>query len=397
MIWLLVLGCAPCVVDWEVLAEDVDQCDGVCFTAALGSCSEPVVLSSDRDGELALLDPDEAADTCVGPLSPGVHVLTLGDGETRSVTSHGFGYALGLERDTGLPVVDPPALTLGSTPVFEPGDTGFDAQKVLAPTVVNRDGTEWLAYAGTSDGGTWGDYRIGLATRAPGEPWQRSAEPAMEIGGDFDAYGQNTPEWATSDTGLVLYYNGRASEAGELSIGRARLQGGVLVPGTAAVFGPSGEPGTFDHRTVAHPSVVRTDGLVELWYAGGGLEIGYALSADGGETFTRYCDNPVFSGLGESSWDLGQVKAPEVRVLDDRYVMSFSGCDKGCYQLGWAESFDGLHWAAHDAPWLAAGEPGAWAEQAVQEGFLELSDGLTLWFAGTDGTETAIGVAAAAP
>lgn len=404
-----------CLTVVESPAGPLDECDSLCVSVEVAG--EPGAVRLVTEGGLVLGGERIAADgetveLCVQPALTGLRELRV-EGCGGSCVSGGFevdlrpfGFAMGLER-TGEDVDIPPPV-LGArpdAPVFVPEVGGWDAVGVLAPSVVEHEGSELLYYAGTDQDGKWADYAIGVASRSSsGGSFVRHADnpilvPVTSSAGDWDHYGQNTPEALARNGEVWLYYNGRAAEDGELSIGLATSPDGLSFEPHAdnPVLSGSGMAGAFDERTVAHPSVVERDGFVELWFASGLHEVGYALSADG-VTFERYCGGSVFAGLGEETWDLGRVKAPEVVHTDTGYAMTYSGCDKGCYQLGWAWSADGLRWTAAEEPLLGPGEPGTWDSQAVQEGFIQpVRDLWRIWYAGTDGAHQQVAVIDAEP
>ena len=149
--------------------------------------------------------------------------------------------------------------------------------------------------------------------------------------------------------------------------------------------------------TAPNPSVgavVVRDGVHELWYASGTLQIGYAMSADGVH-FERYCGNPVLT-VSPSSWDEGHVKAPEVVFREGRYWMTYSGCGQGCYEVGWAASDDGLRWVTAEEPLLPTTEPPAWNAFGTQAAFVEWEgDEVGFWYTGTGNGHGQIGVVTA--
>ena len=76
---------------------------------------------------------------------------------------------------------------------------------------------------------------------------------------------------------------------------------------------------------------------------------------------------------------------------DETYFMTYSGCDKGCYQVGWAASSDGLRWVAAPEPVVPSGQAD-WSAQATREAYLAPHDGtLGFVFTGNDGDIERIG------
>lgn len=399
---LILLG--GCVGEPEATldADVVDECRRVCGTlVARGDAFEVI---SDADGVVAQgeLDGRQRSFCIDGPLTPGLHALDVRvDGATTTTLSlnvRPFGWAYGLDRDA-TPLVAPPwTPVVGGTsdpPVLEGTVDGWDAGGVMSPALLRRDGEEILYYAGESADG----MRLGLATRSGDGPFvKHPASPILAGDAAWKADAQNTPEPVVVGDEVWLYYNGSRDVGGPLSIGLATSSDGVDFSDVAEnpVLAGTDVQGDWDGRGVAHPSVIVRDGVFELWYASGtAFAVGYALSADGVE-FERYCDNPVFEGLGADSWDEGHIKAPEVALDGDTYFMSYSGCDKGCYQIGWAASPDGVRWTAAPEPVLPPTGGAAWNGVATREGYVEV-DGATWTFVytGNDGVQERIGRATA--
>ncbi|RME25379.1 MAG: hypothetical protein D6798_09115 [Deltaproteobacteria bacterium] len=431
-------------------ATVMDECRSTCGTLSvsgdgwLGDVRWQV--ESDIDGFLPVegtLDGDGQATFCIdGPLTPGVHNLAfhvdIGDRTYALATLdvRPFGWAYGLDKPVEVLTEPPwvphiPESDLRVDPAFpssnvtypdpDGGDERVPAVSVLAPSTVVFNGRRFLYYAGTPDttfylgvASTRGEGENGWVIENDGDYILHSSQTGTRKG-DWDYYAQNTPEALIRDDEIWLYYNGRSGESGGLTIGLATSTDGVHFDrNPTPVLEPTGVPGDFDEGGVAHPSVeVRdvdfTDNeagaseVFEMWYASGTLEIGYAISADG-LNFERYCDGSVFAGkLG--TWDLGTVKAPEVKRYEDTYYMTYSGCGQGCYQVGWAASNDGIRWIQHTEPIIPIQqpEPGSseipWNSYGTQEGFIEDDDSgiWRIWYAGTSTSGGDIGYVEVTP
>ncbi|MCB9741458.1 MAG: hypothetical protein H6740_02515 [Alphaproteobacteria bacterium] len=396
MSWLLLLACGR-GLDCALPEPVFDECEPLCVQVE--GASPEATLRSGLDGALEVTV-SEGQVCAEAPLSVGVHRLTLEDGdEACELTAEvrPFGWAYGLEKPlealTELPWI-PEITGLDAAPLFSPAEGAWDAVNVSMPSRVDFEGEPLLFYAGTDHVGV---YQLGVAALID-ETWTRVAGPILDASatgaqpGDWDYDGQNTPEALVADGQLTLFYNGRDDSRLTLSIGRAVSEDGrhftpegLVLAGRASV--------TAEETAVAHPTVLLREGRAgpvwELWHATGTLEIGYALSRDG-LRFERYCGGSVFEGTG--GWDEDEVKAPEVHVADDTYYMAYSGCGRGCYQIGWAASSDGLRWVAAEEPILPAG--GADWASATTQGADIVVDGDTwrFWYAGSDGVQTAIGV-----
>jgi predicted GH43/DUF377 family glycosyl hydrolase len=382
-------------------ADVVDECAGACLVA---SGAAAVRIVSDVDG---VLFDGETADgrACTGPMTPGAHVLTVTSGKktlgTLSVTVKPFGYAYGLDKTSQLDAIPwvPEVEGLDETFVLDVGAAGeWDSDAVMAPGVVEWGGDTWMFYAGTAEE----HFALGLAVDS-GDGFVKREDHVLSWGepGEVDgwkSYSQNTPEPEIVGDELWLWYNGQREPTGKLGIGLARSSDGlswVDEPANPLLSG-TGDGDDWDGIGVAHPSIVQRDGVYEMWYASGSVfAVGYAVSEDG-VAWERYCRNPVFQGNGDDSWDQGHIKAPEVVWDGESYFMSYSGCDKGCYQVGWAASADGLRWLAHPDPILPAQGAGAWNGQATREAFVRVVGDLwTFWYTGNDGEHERIGKATA--
>ncbi len=128
-----------------------------------------------------------------------------------------------------------------------------------------------------------------------------------------------------------------------------------------------GHPGEWDERWIESPCVLYTDSMFYLWYNGVSadwkIHVGLATSADGIQ-WKKYEHNPVFSPHSAPGWDSAAVYAPQVRMLDGRYYMFYtglvfnqSGYDFSNAQTGLAVSNDAITWERiGDEPVLSAGD-----------------------------------------
>lgn len=388
---LLVAGCPPGepgpgleVGALEVDAPDVDSCRSACVSV---SGVEAAVTVTGGPGP----DLDLSQDSCWSPpLEPGVYELTarVGDEDLEPVELrvHPFGWDYGLDNPleplAAMPwVPEVPAL---GPPVLVPTPRSWDSVSTMGASTVVYRGERVLVYTGTDDT----ENQLGLAH---GDDLVKYVDNPIltETVPDWRRYAQSNGELEVVGDELWLYYTGRAGTDGMLSIGLATSTDGrhFVDAGPDPVFSYTGVAGDFDHRGVAHPSVLQRDGVFELWYAAGTRQIGHALSRDGVH-FERSCHNPVWSG-DAASWDHGEVKAPEIAWFDGLYWMAYSGGGHAEYQVGWAASPDGERWVVHDQPLIP---PSAWATHATQEAYLEVEDdALVVWFTGNTGEHQQIG------
>jgi len=408
---LALTGCGDdraCGMEMELDEPIADECLGTCGRV-LGPRNTDFVISSEALGPMykGHIDSSGEAEFCLEQLyPPGEYELFTAapdatcDTPSTTLEIRPFGWGWGLDKPfemlTELPWV-PEVVGLDDPPVLEPDPEGWDSRVVSMPSVTTYQGRKLLYYSGRNRAEYYG---LGVAEEQPDGSFERLTEASMfhfdQIGSvedDWNYFSQNTPEIVNrDDEELWLYYNGDVLN-NRLSIGAAYSTDGVD-------FTQHADNPLFDindivraeerGNSVAHASIVQRDGVYEMWFATGTLWLGYALSTDG-EEWTPYCELPVFEGLG--TWDLGKVKAPEVIYEDGLYWMTFSGCDKGCYQVGWAVSADGIRWVAHPDPIIPFTGDGSWNSVATQGAEIERDGDIwRFWYAGSDGDTTSIGV-----
>jgi len=333
----------------------------------------------------------------------------------------------------------------------------YDYVGTLLPTVVKKDSKYYMWYAGQQV--ALGDYYIGQAESNDGITWTKHSggaqgdgwsdyvsgpedatpDPTIDTGAGDPDTGDDTPldDWkvqATNSPVLVyeaaldewqLYYTGRRDAGGHLSIGLATsTQFDVQYPrgpggdayyvedlpnawpddGDNPVLEPNDEDNYWAGDAVAHPSVVsHGDGFEELWYSTGKHRVGYALSTDWGRNWTRYCHNPILIGGDHDSWEASRVKSTEVAMYDGYYIMTYTGGDTSYFQIGWAMSKDGIHWAKAEEPILSSESDNrdSWEYISVIGGTLLVDEDagkLKMWYGGTNNFEgggSAIGYATA--
>ena len=408
-------GCGDgraCGMEILLDAPIVDECSPACGRV-IGPRGTDFVLASDTHGPLLTgrTDSRGEASFCIDRLLyPGEYQLTTYAPEGRcdedggtALTVKPFGYDWGLDKPiealSTLPWV-PEITGLDDPPVLEPDPEGWDSAVVSMPGLASYRGRRLLYYAGRGPGEGYG---IGVAEQQADGSFLRlddsslfSAERLGTPEGAWNYAAQNTPEAVVIDGELWLYYNGDLGD-GRLAIGAGISDDGLHFtqhPGNPLLTAEALVRAEDRGSSVAHTSIVeREEGVYEMWFATGTLWIGYALSTDGVD-WTPYCELPVMEGDG--GWDQGTIKAPEVVYEDDLYWMTYTGCDKGCYQVGWAASADGIRWVRLDQPLLPARGGETWNAVATQGAEIEVEGDLwRFWYAGSDGALTAIGRAEA--
>ncbi|MBT3222328.1 MAG: hypothetical protein HN348_24915 [Proteobacteria bacterium] len=398
------LGCQEPPADL-VFGGARGECDQICGTLG-GYKNREIRLTTTDVDELVTVSTDSTF--CLGETLPaGNHTVTAFHKDKLiaevALTILPFGAEFGLDKpSTHLdePSWVPSPTGMEDGPILVPGPQGsWDSRALMMPTKVDFNGEQLLFFAGTDDE----VYHIGFARRVDDDhAWTKFHDnPIISAdklnGQEWDFFAQNTPEALVVGEELWLYYNGRSDEDRGLSIGLATSDDMVSFEHLdTPVLTPSGIPGSFDENGVAHPSVVVRDGIFEMWFASGTLQIGYAISEDG-LNFTRYCNNPVLKGTIDS-WEQGSVKAPEVVWDGEMYWMTYSGCGKGCFQVGWASSADGLHWARAEHPILVPQPDPAWNSLAISGADVDrVGDEWRFYYAGTHEERGQIGYATATP
>lgn len=120
-----------------------------------------------------------------------------------------------------------------------------------------------------------------------------------------------------------------------------------------------GEPGFFDWSGVMPTKLINSNGVKMLYYIGWSRRIdvpyhnnlGLAISEDGGKTWNKFSDGPIF---GTSSKEPGYIGTAEILIEDDKWRMWYLSCrewfkHKGSmepvYDIKYAESLDGIYWS----------------------------------------------------
>jgi hypothetical protein len=161
---------------------------------------------------------------------------------------------------------------------------------------------------------------------------------------------------------------------------------------------PTGQ--AWDRTSVDLGSVLRENGQYKMWYYGIGgsiRQIGYATSPDGIQWTKR--TEPVLSAHG-AGWEAGGVLWCSVLPKTEGYTMYYTGTDRSetYYRTGRATSADGVNWTRDSVnnPVLTVGEDSTWDDIGATGGScLELGGELYMWYTGwaKNYVGTAIGMA----
>lgn len=157
-----------------------------------------------------------------------------------------------------------------------------------------------------------------------------------------------------------IYYSSR-NKAGQSNIGYIDVRPGkpedILYIHPHALL-PFGRLGTFDESGLMPVSVVTVDNLKYLYYAGWSLKktvpyhntIGLAISEDGGNSFVKYGEGPLFDTTPFEPFSNGTAHILKENGLWKAWYQSITrwmivdGRPEPFYHLKYAESDDGIQW-----------------------------------------------------
>ena len=160
-----------------------------------------------------------------------------------------------------------------------------------------------------------------------------------------------------------------------------------------------GNPEDWDGRWIESPCVLKLDNQYFMWYngidMGWRIHIGLATSEDGIH-WTKHAENPVLSPDPEIEWRSIAMYAPQVRKIEGRFLMLYTGLKLGettydfqNMKTGLAVSQDGIHWETSGTSVLE-GTADAWdAPGPFTLDWIEDGDSLRLFYT-SDGLGTAV-------
>ena len=146
------------------------------------------------------------------------------------------------------------------------------------------------------------------------------------------------------------------------------------------------------------PSVLfdPSDGLYKMWYSGGEQyepdAIGYAESFDGIH-WRKHPDNPIFRPDPASSWEREKVTACQVIREPEGYRMFYVGFETvDIARIGMAVSTNGItNWRRHPGNPIISPAPEDWDKDACYKPYALRSDGSwRLWYNGRTGPDEQI-------
>jgi predicted GH43/DUF377 family glycosyl hydrolase len=285
-----------------------------------------------------------------------------------------------------------------ANPVFQPKPAdGWDNRNVYAAKVLYDGGVFFMWY--TADGYSDTSPRIGYATSSDGKNWNRHQTPVLSPGPGWEVKGVSAPTVLYKDNTWHMWYAGR--DLSHYSIGYATSTDRINWTKYAGnpVLSPGAEGSPDDLDTVS-PYVIFKDNLFHMWYAGRGdsNQIFYATSSDGIQ-WMKHAANPVLRLGGDFEWDNGEIAAPSVLWTGAQYEMWYQGYSRGTLQryVGHATSPDGVAWTKDALNPVLGLEPGKWDSFSVYYPSVLLGTGgqTMLWYQGEagEGQQKQIGLA----
>jgi uncharacterized repeat protein (TIGR01451 family) len=214
---------------------------------------------------------------------------------------------------------------------------------------------------------------------------------------------------------VTLTFGATVSQATSLGsiVNTAVISGGGEIINRAATFNVDGQVcnltkyasnpvltvganGAWDDAAIWRPTVLKEGGTYKMWFSasdGTIRRIGYATSFDGIH-WTKYGGNPVLVPGSSGAWDAAGVYAPNVIYDGGGYKMWYRGRDSsGFGRIGYATSPDGITWTRYGSnPVLDVGSPGSWDDNEVTEPtVIKEGNAYHLWYVGNDGVTLRIG------
>ncbi len=283
----------------------------------------------------------------------------------------------------------------------------------MLPHVMSFDGVLHMWFTQSEDWLKAPAVILHAVSTDDGETWEVDPEPALVGDGNgFDAFAVGEPVVVATDSGLVMYYNGRGvpGPGPGPHIGRAVSESpsGPWSPDPDPVL-TVGAPGDWDSGFVTPNAALVEESGTKLIYSGGtdyvaleATHLGLAESADGVE-FAKHAE-PVMSG--EAGWDGHFNWEAAVFPYNGGLGAFYTGDPKTLTgeAIGFAWSPDGMTWTkAEDNPLLEPRQQ-EWATLDVVAGsVVTTADGrMLLFYSGNRGQtqfrlDFAIGMAELVP
>ena len=280
-----------------------------------------------------------------------------------------------------------------ASPVLDPGNPGdWDETKVGQVSVLKNGSLYQMWFVGWS--GSIG--QVGYATSANGVDWTKYAgDPVLTVdAGAWDETEVGGPRVVFDGSTYHLWYHGFTGGCCD-SIGYATSPDGInwTKHPSNPVFGP-GPSGDWDDGVIYATDVLTDGGQLHMWYTGvraGGVScgIGYVTSTDG-VTWNRFLAGPVLEEGAPGEWDENYVSWPAVVKTDGLIHMWYRGTGSAGGALGYATSPDGISWTK--SPSNPVFRPSQWLWMSVCYGHDwvegDYEEGHTIWITVTNSSGT---------
>ena len=239
--------------------------------------------------------------------------------------------------------IQPPfkVLRIAEEPLLAPGEIGtFDDSGVSLSCIKQINGEKYLYYLGWNLGVTvpWRNA-IGLAIYDPAtETFQRHSKAPLLDRNDIDPFSISYP-FVLQDAGLYRMWYGSNLKWGKEQKDMAHL----------IKYAESDDAIHWDRKGIialnfeneseyalSRPCVLKEDGVYRMWYSyrGESYQIGYAESKDG-INWTRK-DEQVGIAVSESGWDSEMIEYPYVFEHEGARYMLYNGNGYGKTGIGLA-------------------------------------------------------------
>ncbi len=271
-------------------------------------------------------------------------------------------------------------------PVLSGGaDGSWDEDDVETPTVLKEGDVYRMWYTG--DVGT-APSQIGLATSTDGVNWTKSPDnPVMSPEEAWESGGIRVGSVISDRSIYKMWYTGFDSN-GNRHVAYATSPDGV----TWTKYGgnPVLEVGTFgswDDDDVGKPSVIKENGIYQMWYEGyDGVttRIGHATSSDG-TNWIKDTSNPTLETGVPGDWDWLHAHSPSAVIYGGTYLLWYSGRTlPPLSQIGYALSSNGRDWVGGGL-FIPAGSTGDFDANGAFDPSAIVDDGsIKVWYAGVD-------------
>lgn len=267
------------------------------------------------------------------------------------------------------------------SPVLDPGNPGdWDEARVGQVSVLKNGPLYQMWFVGWDNDAIG---QVGYATSTNGVDWTKYAgNPVLTVDpGAWDETEVGGPRVVFDGSTYHLWYHGFSGGCCD-SIGYATSPDGInwTKHPNNPVFGP-GLSGDWDDGVIYGTDVLTHSGQLHMWYTGvraGWVSrgIGYITSTNG-VTWTRFLTEPVLDAGAPGTWDEKHVSWPTVVKTDGLLHMWYRGSGSAGEALGYATSSDGISWTKSASnPVFSPGTPGQWGEPVVR--FEDGSDGAVL-------------------